>query len=1190
VVTAEETGVVQTTQSNDAGDWKVQDLLPGHYQFVISARGFKTTEHTSIELQISDNKTLDTYLQVGASTETITVEATTPLIDTTSAVSGVVLTTKEFEELPSNSNSPTLMAGLAPGVKIGAPTGGSTAHLWGNASDSAIEVNAAGSGTQAVNYTINGAADTNNQGQVAFVPPMDSVAEIRVVTNAYDATIGRSSSATISMITKTGAKKFHGSLYEINQNNFLNANTILNKAAHIAPPPIHLNEYGGTVGGPVWIPKIFDGRKEKTFFFLSYDGIRNIAPGSSGTMSLPTALEKSGDFSQSFTTQTVNKVLTKYVVQLYDPATINSTTMNRQLFSNAVVPSNRISKIATAYLNMLPTPDNAGDGASTDSNNYVKRESQVDNFDTLELRFDQNWNNANRSYVDMRRNYWTELSYDPFGPANILNGLLQKRVNYGITLDHSLILTEKVLLDLRYNVTAWQGSSNSTSAGVSPTTLGYASSSPYVAMQQMASLPLVTGIVSGAENGGLGTNQAGAYTNDTNQTIVVALTQSMRNHNFRYGVEHLILQEGSGSLGQQGGNFSFGNTWTTQNPNTTACVGCGSDLASMLLGLPTGGSIPDNSTAFWSQHYTGLYFQDDWRTTSKLTLNLGMRWDYEQPLTERFNRFTSRYNEHVLIQPVTTFAQPGYAALLAGSGSTNAGIALLQQFRPNASTFNVEGGLVYAGVGGTSRYALNPRYKYFQPRLGFAYQLRPKTVIRGGLGRFVQATFSGGSQEGFSATTPFVATNDNYVTANATLDNPYPTGRTVLPTGNTMGILTNVGSHTGYTDPNIGRPYVDEASVYIQQQIKDYLIEVGGTLNLTHGLSMGYQHNIPSGAVFTAANTPSFDATGRPVDTLPGAIQVNNPFKGAPDVTASIETANQVGAYQLLRPDDPMTGLLTYTTGTGRTNYYAMNTKVERRFRNGFSILQSFAWSKRIAENTFIGQQVYGVKIDKTLDTADQRFNYSVAPVYELPFGHGKRFGDSVGHGLNEIIGGWEVTGIYHFLSGTPLSLATNSSFYEGGDPSLGSKKTSNEWFDISKFEPFPSRSTTVATLDSYPAWTKVQSMPGYNYTPTVASDATKNGVYQDFATWSTYNQHTFGNIRNPYTTDFTIGVRKSFPITQTARLQLRIDAFNALNHPRFGNIDTTPGDTYFGWVNGSTTPSQVNSPRSVQLEGKLYF
>lgn len=708
---------------------------------------------------------------------------------------------------------------------------------------------------------------------------------------------------------------------------------------------------------------------------------------------------------------------------------------------------------------------------------------------------------------------------------------------------------------------------------------------------QVPSLPLVTGIVSGAENGGLGTNQAGTYENDTNQDINGAIMETLKNHTFRYGVEDMILQQGTGSLGQQGGSFSFSNTWTTENPNTSACTGCGSDTASMLLGLPTGGTIPTASTAFWSQHYIGLYFQDTWRTTTKLTLNLGLRWDYESPLTERYNRFWSRYDETLNIQPVTAVAQAGYAALLAGSGATNTGVALLQQLRPDASTFEVEGGIMYAGVNGTSRDVFNPRYKYFQPRLGFAYQIRKNTAVRGGLGRFVQATFTGGSQEGYTASTPFQPTTNNYLTPAATFDNPYPNGATVKPTGNTLGTLTNVGSHTSFTDPNIGRPYADEASLYVQQQVRDYLFEVGGTLNLTHGLGMGFQHNIPTGPVYTAAFTPTFNSAGYPVDTLAGNEQVPNPFKGAPYITNGIENNSTIGAYQLLRPQDPLTGLLTYTAGKGRTNYYAMNTKVERRFHDGFSILQAFSWSKRIEENTFLGQQVYRVVIDKSLDTADQRFNYNVTPVYELPFGRGKRFGNGVGRGLNEAIGGWEVTGIYHFQSGTPLNLATNSSFWEGKDPSLGKNKTPHEWFDTSMFEPFPSRSMTVAQLAAYPAWTGVQNLPGYSYVPPAGStQATKNGVYQDFTTWSTYNQHTFGNIRNPYTTTVTLGVRKSFPITEKTRIQLRIDAFNALNHPQFGNIDTTPGDAYFGWVNGTTTPTQVNQPRSVQLEGKLYF
>jgi hypothetical protein len=1202
VMTADETGVVQAAETNNSGDWRIQSLLPGHYHFEVSAPGFKTIEHSSIELQIADQKTVDVQLQVGAQTETVTVEASTPLIDTTAAISGAVLNTKELEEVPSNSNSPTLLAGLVPGVTIGAPTGAAVAHLWGNASDSAVMVNAAGSGTQSVNYSLNGGTDTNNQGQVAYVPPMDAVSEVRVVTNAYDASIGRQSSAAIQMISKTGTKSYHGSLYEMNQNNFLNANSAQNdhqnalaaqgSGTYVPIPPVHMNEYGGVVGGPVRIPKLFDGRKEKTFFFFNWDGIRNTAPASTGNMSIPTMAERTGDFSKSFTTTTTSGVKTTYATQLFDPATINSTTMNRTAFAGEVIPSNRISATAQAYLALLPAPDNAGDGANTDSNNYIKREVQADKFDEYALRFDQSWNNNHHSYVDLRRNYWTELSYDPFGPSNVLQGLWQKRVNEGLTVAHTVVLSRNIVADFRYNVTAWQGNSYSSSAGVSPTTLGFPASSIYVGMMQTASLPLVTGIVSGAENGGLGTNQAGTYTNDTDQDINLGVTHMWKNHSFRYGAEDMIIQEGTGSLGQQGGSFSFDTKWTDQNPNTTACTGCGNDTASMLLGLPDGGSIPTAASAFWSQHYYGVYFQDAWRATSKLTLNMGLRWDYESPLTERFNRFWSRYNETLLQSATTAVAQTGYASLLAGSGASNTGVALLQQLRPSASTFNVEGGILYAGLNGTSRDALNPRYKYFQPRLGFAYQLRNNMVIRGGLGRFVQATFtSAGSQEGYTASTPFQPTTNNYLTAAATFDNPYPNGATVKVTGNSLGTLTNVGSHTSYTDPNIGRPYADEASLYLQQQVKDYLFEIGGTLNLTHGLGMGFQHNIPTGAVYTQTFTPTFDATGRPVDTLAGNMQVPNPFKGAPYITNGTQNNSTIGAYQLLRPQDPLTGLLTLTQGKGRTNYYAMNTKIERRFKDGFSLLQAFSWSKRIEENTFLGQQVYGVRIDKSLDTADQRFNYNLTPVYELPFGHGKRFASHAGKLENEALGGWEITGVYHFQSGTPLNLATNSAFWDGTDPSLGNKKSGKEWFDTSKFEPFPSRSMTTAQIALYPSWTKVQGLPGAGYTPAAGStDATKNGVYQDFTTWSSYNQHTFGNIRNPYTTTVTLGVRKSFPIADQTRLQLRIDAFNALNHPQFGNIDTTPGDAYFGWVNGTTTPNQVNQPRSIQMEGKFYF
>ena len=188
---------------------------------------------------------------------------------------------------------------------------------------------------------------------------------------------------------------------------------------------------------------------------------------------------------------------------------------------------------------------------------------------------------------------------------------------------------------------------------------------------------------------------------------------------------------------------------------------------------------------------------------------------------------------------------------------------------------------------------------------------------------------------------------------------------------------------------------------------------------------------------------------------------------------------------------------------------------------------------------------------------------------------------------MNELIGGFELTGQYNFLSGTPLVLPTNTSFFEGGNPSLGSKKNGSQWFDTSKFAMWPKSNTPSATVAAYPTWTGVQDMPGANY-----SSTTSNGVYQDFATWHTYNQTTFGNIRNPYLTQIDTGIRKSFAIAPTALLQLRMDVFNLFNHPQFGGIDTTAGDTYFGAFSG-TTPnkwSQVNAPRQIQLNGRITF
>src|SRR5437588_260437 len=329
VVRSDETGVEQTTKTNQQGNWTVRFLIPGNYSFRVSAPGFKQAERHGITLQTADQKQFDTQLEVGSTSTQVEVKAEAELIDTTAATSGTVITRKEIEEMPSMSRIATLLATLSPGV-VQQDQNQNVAHLWSH--DAASQISADGGETKGAtgatssngstvyrsnDYQLDGMNNTKTGGQVAFMPAPDALQEFRVVMNAYDAAIGRQAGSTIQMTTRSGTSRFHGSLYEYNQNNILNANLFQTNLTGGAKPAVHYNEYGGTIGGPVWIPKVYNG-KEKTFFFFAYDGTRNQDPRA-GTRSVFTENERKGDFSQSYTSQVVGGVRQRVPLQIFDP-------------------------------------------------------------------------------------------------------------------------------------------------------------------------------------------------------------------------------------------------------------------------------------------------------------------------------------------------------------------------------------------------------------------------------------------------------------------------------------------------------------------------------------------------------------------------------------------------------------------------------------------------------------------------------------------------------------------------------------------------------------------------------------------------------------------------------------------------------------------------------------------------------
>lgn len=1206
-VVSDDTGVKYLTQTNTQGNWIVEFLLPGHYRFSVRKPGFKIADRPGVELQTADDKEIDVQLEVGPTTEVVEVTAGTPLIDTTSATSGTVITSKELGELPTSSHVVTLFATLSPGV-VAQYQNNNVAHLWSFNAASQFEGDGGRNNIYSNNFLLDGMPDTKSGGDISFIPPMDSVREFRVQTNAYDASIERQAGATVNLQTKVGGKDYHGNLYEYNQNNLLNANYFQNNLAGASKPAVHFNEFGGTFGGPVWIPKVYRG-KEKTFFFVAFENTHNIDPRG-GIRSVPTALERQGDFSQSFTIIGGQKFRT----QLFNPYSVDSNG-NRQPFmcdpsGNPVVPVNNIQtggtpcakipaqmmgSIAQNILKYIPLPNTPSLPNGNAVNNYVSPATRQDTFPVVSVRVDQAWNNSNHSFVAVRWAHLHEFSGNDF--QDIATGNFMERIIGAVAVDHAWLLSNTKSLDLRFAVNRYGNPNHDLGASFDPTQLGFPQS--YAAQLVKPSFPRITGFA-----GDFGTSQADGYTNNTYYTWAGNFTQLHDNHTFHYGAEYWILQEADGNVGVQS-EFDFSNIWTRNSATSGAGNGVGSTFASFLLGLPSGGNVPVNATGFYSQRYAGLYIQDDWRATKTLTLNFGLRWDVELPITERYNRMTAHFDLSAT-NPISPAAQAVYATILASppscaKGTPAAECAMVFQTLGSlvpASAFRVPGVQLFAGVNGQPRTFSYTDWHEWGPRVGFAYRIGSNTVIRGGFGRFTQATYERGGQNGFSQTTTLVSSANNNFNPCDTLANPFnpscpggsgPTG-VLQPTGSSLGALTNLGQGVDSNNLNPNRPYSLEYSLHVQHQLKTWLFELGYSHNKTYGIYEGRVQDYYPFPLWQQLRAPLFDANGRPYDTQPWDVQIPNPFNqlvcpnGGKCITGSIGRTSTTNFGRFLF-GDPLLGAVTQNDNPlGKNQYDALLAKVEHRFSKGFSVLSSFTWSKLFEDTVFYPDNTNtnpNLAVEHKLGGEDRPFVYSVASVWALPIGRGRKLGKSVPGLLDALIGGWELTGQYQIQSGVPVVFGTNS-FFSGVDPALPGGGTLSEWFDTSQFFPFPNRNTNIS---NYPSWTGVQNLPGYSYHP-AASDSIKNGVYQDFNNFVRTFPTRFTDVRSSRVNEANIGVHKDFKFTERMKLQLRMDAFNVFNHPRFDVPDTNPGSATFGVV----AASQVNQPRAIEIAGRLTF
>lgn len=1111
--TATRVGTEATT--NEQGVFTVPYLIPGSYEVSAEAPGFKRAIQERIFLQTSDRLTLDMKLEVGAATEVVEVREQSSLIDTSAAVAGTVISSRTVTQIPTLTRIPYLMASLSPGV-VARDMNGTVPNAAGNATASGIRVNG-GFGDTSNEYLIDGVPN-NTTSRVAFIPSADAIQEFKIVGNAYDAQYGRQAGSTINVTIRSGSNDLHGGAYHFYRDFNMSANSFQSNLSGRPKDEWRYNLWGGQLGGPLYVPRLYDGRN-RTFFFFNYEGMIDLEPRFS-IRSVPTAEQRLGDFSQT----TAPSGSTRAPVTIYDPLTTDPLTGQRQPFPGNRIPENRISPIARNVLQYVALPNLPESPAqATGLMNYIPDIPTEDRIHSTVTRIDHQFSARHRVFATLRWNHWEESIGDAFG--NIATGQLATRINRGIGLDDVYVFGPATVLNMRYGLARWESPTVGNGLGFDPAQLGF---SPSV----VAGLPLRS-FPSFSVAGGLGGTPTD-YTITNNHSWIGALTRTQGRHTLNTGVQFMVLQTATFNAGAGAGSYNFTPQFT-QRDFQTADRFSGFDTASFLLGYPASGQVSFNTSGFYSQRYLGLYLQDDWRVTSRLTLSLGLRWDVEMPQRERFLR-SNRGFDTSTPSPVEAAAQAAYARNPIPELPT--------------SQFRVLGGQMFAGVNGQPDRIFDTDYRTWQPRAGLAYRIDSKTAIRTGFGLFTSKTIDRGGQLGYSLDTPFVATTDGGRTPANNLSNPFPQGF-LSPVGSSLGLATSLGQQPRWDDPARRLPFSIQTSFTVQRELPgNWLVEAGYSYNKSKRLAVGVPSNQVPLNRFLELGKPRYDASGALL-AQPFRLEdrVPNPFQGLPGFTGTaLGTGATTSVLQLMSAFPQFTAFNRGLVDAGRSSYHGLQLKLEKRFSDTLSLILSHTWSKQLDYTTYLMiLPNLGYQLDHSLNPDDRTHYFSAGWSWELPFGRGRRFFNSAPRIVTGVIGGWQLAGMYTLQSGRPVSFSGTNLAWNGQDASLSrSERSLDKWFRTEYFGPVPKADTYALRA-----------------TPI-----------------------TFSTIRASRQNNADLAVFKNFRVKEKSTIQLRAESFNALNHPRFGDPVTNPTSGSFGTV----AKSQLNQPRIIQVALKVNF
>ena len=1112
------TNVHFTTDTNADGHYTIPYLQPGTYSLRAEHQGFKAFERTPIEVRINEIVQVDAQLQLGSATETVNVQAATPLLDVASASAGQTIDAKRLEELPIQQGVTYHLMALTPGV---VRTG--TNMLDENPYDGSIISYSVGGASAGANIiTVDGAATGGFAGSStspSFSPPQESVGELRVLTSNFDASQGFTQGANVSVSLKSGTNSVHGAAYDYGGGNgSLIANQYLNVVKGLPKSPSGpYFRRGGGVGGPVYIPKIYNG-KNRTFFFLGYEGIHRTQVLTQ-SLTVPTDKERTGDFSDLLALGST--------YQIYDPFSrlpaANGRVSSTPLPGN-IVPKAQQDPIGMGLLQYWPRPNTTTGTANGTNDFYCNNSGQSNQYWGMDLRLDHNFSDRNRAYGSMHRFDRVNQDYNIF--QNDVSGDSWEVHPRGGVVDDVYVISTSFIVDARIGFDSYDKLVTSLGLAVLNWTYkanGFPAYMDGLVDRSIERMPSIS--PSGYQGAPPGANLQ-HYVSETYDPSV-HFTKTSGSHTMNFGWEMLVRKDNEylPGLGATG-SFNFDGTYMRGPLDSAAAAPIGQGLAQMEYGLPTSSSINrvPSSAAQGISH--ALYFQEDWRASRRLTVNLGMRYEFWGPTSERYNRSTEGWDPN---------APLAFAAAVQAN--------YLKNPTPEVSQLPVHGGLLFAGIGGQPHGLQQASNHDFMPRLGISYSLNSKTVVHAGYGIFFGA---GGiehqsvSQAGFSRTTTTNGSVDNGLTYTNPLSNPFPSG-VLDPLGAGLGALTNVGSSITVINTHPPALYVQSGELKLDHELPGRIV-VSAAYDGNRGTHLDITKNLDALPNSYLSSSPVRDQTTINYVTA----NIANPFYQLVPAGTSLNSNTTIARSTLLTPYPQFTGV-SLDTQQGYSWYHALELTAERRFANGFTAQGSYTWSKTMGATGFLNA---GDPVPtKMISSLDYPHYLALSGIYQLPIGRGRLLLGGSSKTVDSLLGGWQIEGVYRFQSGPPLGF---------GNALLNGSCT---WKQIA----LPADQRSIYKEFNTSCFVTASNLQLSNNLVTMPS--------------------LFSYIRGPALSVADLSGIKRFTLRDRFGVEFRLEFLNAFNTVWMGGINTTPTSAAFGQA-----ATENSSPRRVQWSGRLTF